>query len=304
MPASILEWDDLRIVLAIAEHGTLSGAAAGLRISHPTLSRRLRRIEERLGTRLFERTPGAFRPTATGEDVRQLAIRMRDDIVSLERRIAGRDREACGPIRLTAPDAIAEYLLPGILADLCRSAPELTVEMIVSNSVLSLAQRSADVALRVTDRPDAGLRGRRVGSVAMAVYSTAPPTSAERGADVPWVGFDAALACSGPGRFVAESVPEAAIRLRANTLLAAAQAIRSGIGRGVLPCFVGGSIPELVPIGPPLPQLTTALWLLVHPEMSQVPRIRAALDLLADRVRAAAPLLAGEGVVPSDASAI
>jgi DNA-binding transcriptional LysR family regulator len=293
---TVLNWDDLRIVLAIAEHGTLSGAAAGLRISHPTLSRRLQRIERRLGTRLFERTPSSLRLTAAGEDMRQLALRLRDDIAALERRIGGRDTGPGGPIRLTAPDAVSEYLLPGILAELCREHTGLTVDLIVSNQVLSLAQRSADIALRITDSPTETLRGRRVGTVAMAIYAARNlpvPETLGTLSGIPWVGFDAALACSGPGSWVAHNVAENDIRLRANTLLGAAQAVRSGIGCGVLPCFVGGSIPELVRIGAPLPALSVPLWLLVHPEMARLPRIRRACDALTAKLRDAAPLLTG-----------
>ena len=294
--ATVRNWDDLRIVLAIAEHGTLSGAAARLRISHPTLSRRLRQIEQRLGTRLVERTPSGLRLTAAGEDMRQLALRLRDDIAALERRIGGRDAGPGGPIRVTAPDAVSEYLLPDILAEVCREYTELTIELVVSNQVLSLAQRSADVALRVTDSPDESLRGRRVGTVAMAIYAARNlpvPETWGSFAGMPWVGFDAALACSGPGTWVAHNIPESDIRLRANTLLGAAQAVRSGIGCGLLPCFVGGSIPELVRIGAPLAELSVPLWLLVHSEIARLPRIRRACDALAAKLKQAAPLLTG-----------
>jgi DNA-binding transcriptional LysR family regulator len=294
--ATILNWDDLRIVLAVAEHGTLSAAAARLRISHPTLSRRLRRIERRLGTRLFERTPSSLRLTAAGEEVRQLALRLRDDIAALERRIGDRDTGPGGTIRLTAPDAVSEYLLPGILAEVCREHAGLTVDLIASNQVLSLAQRSADIALRITERPTETLRGRRVGTVAMAIYAArkqSVPETLSTFTGIPWVGFDAALACSGPGTWVARNVPESDIRFRANTLPGAAQAVRSGIGCGLLPCFVGGSIPDLVRIGAPLPTLSQPLWLLVHPEMARLPRIRRACDALAAKLKAAAPLLTG-----------
>lgn len=293
---TILNWDDLRIVLAVAEKGTISGAAAALRVSHPTLSRRLRQVEQRLGARLFERLPTSCRPTEAGEEMRMLAGRLRDEIAALEGRLAGRDRSERGPVRLTAPDAVSEYLLPGMLAEICREAPELTIELVVSNQVLSLAQRSADIALRVTDTPDPALRGRRVGTVAMAVYaekSMAAARPVDEAADRPWVGYDAALACTGPGAWIAANVPDGRIRLRANTLLGAAQAIRSGIGFGLLPCFVGGGIPGVVRVEPPIPSLEAGLWLLVHPEMAQVPRVRAACDALARRLKAAASLLSG-----------
>jgi DNA-binding transcriptional LysR family regulator len=294
--ATVLNWDDLRITLAIAEHGTLSGAAAHLRISHPTLSRRLRQIERRLGTRLFERTPSGLRLTAAGEDMRRLALRVRDDIAALERRIGDRDTGPAGPIRLTAPDAVSEYLLPNILAELCRENAGLTVDLVVSNQVLSLAQRSADIALRITSSPTESLRGRRVGAVAMAVYaarSLPVPEALGTLTGIPWVGFDASLACSGPGKWVAHNIAESDIRFRANTLLGAAQAVRSGIGCGLLPCFVGESIPDLVRIGAPLPALSLPLWLLVHAEIARLPRIRRACDALAAKLKQAAPLLTG-----------
>jgi DNA-binding transcriptional LysR family regulator len=291
--STMLNWDDLRVVLAIAENGTISGAAAVLRISHPTLSRRLRQVEERLGARLFERTPSSCRPTEAGEEMRALASRLRDDIGALEGRIAGRDRSARGPVRLTAPDAVAEYLLPPMLAKICKEAPEVTVELTVSNQVLSLAQRSADIALRVTDDPDPALRGRRVGTVAMAVYAEALMARGET-AEPPWIGYDTALACSKPAAWVAAHLPERCIRLRANTLLGAAQAVRSGIGFGILPCFVEGSIPGIVRVKPPIRSLEAGLWLLVHPDIARVPRVRAACDALARMRKRAAPLLSGK----------
>jgi DNA-binding transcriptional LysR family regulator len=292
----MLDWDDLRITLAIAEHGTLSAAARQLRISHPTLSRRLQRLERRLGTRLFERTPKGLALTAAGEETRQLAERMRADVAGLERSVGARDDNPSGPIRLTAPDAVAEYLLPGVLADVCAENPGLTIGLIVSNQVLPLAQRGADIALRITNAPDGSLRGHRVGTVAMAIYAArglAMPGSSGALEGFPWVGFDGSLACSVPGTWVQQNVAERDIRFRANTLPAAAQAVRRGIGCGVLPCFVGGSAPELVRIGPPLAALSLPLWLLTHPQGSRLARIRRATRALAAKLEQAAPLLAG-----------
>lgn len=292
--AGVLNWDDLRIVLTIAEHGTLSAAAAHLLISHPTLSRRLQQLERRLGTRLVKRSP--LRLTAAGEEVRELAQSMRERVTILERSIAGRDTQQAGLVRLTAPDAVAEYLLPDILATLCRELQGLTIELVVTNQVVSLAQGVVDIALRVTANPTDTLRGRPVGTVNMAVYAAqgcAPDSAAAPFFDTDWVGFDAALACSGPGSWISQHVPERNIRFRANTLLGAAQAIRSGIGIGLLPCFVGGSLPGLTRISEPLPSLAVPLWLLFHPETAELTRVRRTCEALASQLKDKAPLLAG-----------
>ncbi|MEN2976097.1 LysR family transcriptional regulator [Tistrella bauzanensis] len=294
--ATGLNWDDLRLVLAVAEHGTLSAAAVALRISHPTLSRRCRLVEDRLGVRLFERMPGGWTLTDAGEDMCVLALRMRGDIAALEERIAGRDDNLHGSVRLTAPDAVSDHLLPAILADLCRELPRITIDLVVNNQTLPLARRSADIALRVTNSPDPALKGRRVGTIAMAVHAEA--ALAARHADPvdgPWVGYDDALACSGPGAWITAELPPDAIRFRANTLPGAAQAIRAGIGFGLLPCFVGAALPDVVRVAPPVPELSTELWLLVHPQMARVPpRVRAVGDALAGALKALAPRLSGD----------
>lgn len=293
---SALDWDDLRIALSIAENGTLSGAAAKLQLSHPTLSRRLQLIEQRLGTRLFERSPFGFQPTEAGEEVRALALRLRDEIAALERRIGGRDDSQDGPVRVTAPDAISEYLLPGVLAAVCKSHAGLQIDLRVSNEVLSLAQGEADIALRVTATPQETLRGREIGVVAMAIYVSRHLAGAEDAgapAGLPWVGFDANLACSAPGAWLTRNVPAEDVRFRANTILSAAQAARTGIGCAVLPCFVGGSIPELVRLGPPLDGLSQPLWLLMHADIARVPRIRRASAALADEIQKSSCLMSG-----------
>ena len=131
----------------------------------------------------------------------------------------------------------------------------------------------------------------------MAVYAEKSLAAAQpmgQATDRPWIGYDAALACTKPGAWVAANVPDSCIRFRANTLPGGAQAIRSGIGLGILPCFVGGSIPEIVKVEPPIPSLELGLWLLVHPDIARVPRVRTACDALARMLRAAAPLLSGE----------
>lgn len=292
MASSRLNWDDLRLVLALAEAGTLSGAASTLALSHPTLSKRLRAMEDRLGVRLFDRLPGGLVPTQAGQDAIDLAGRMATDIAALEARIAGQDKAGGGVVRLTAPDAIAEYLLPPILAAMGRDEPRLTMELIVSNTILSLAQRKADIALRVTGKPDPGLKGRRIGTVAMAIYAAQVVADLPDGAR-PWIGYDGSLACAGPGLWLADHVPADRIRFRANTLLGAAQAARSGMGCAVLPCFVGEGLPDLRRLGDPLPGLDQPLWLLVHPDLAGVPRIRAAGTALTRHVRAARVTLSG-----------
>jgi DNA-binding transcriptional LysR family regulator len=110
---------------------------------------------------------------------------------------------------------------------------------------------------------------------------------------LPWIGFDAALACSAPGGWLTRNVAANDVRFRANTLLGAAQAARAGIGCAVLPCFVGGSIPELVRLGQPLEELAQPLWLLMHEDVANIPRMRRASAAVSEEIARSSRLMSG-----------
>jgi DNA-binding transcriptional LysR family regulator len=253
-------------------------------------------MERRLGTVLVERQPGGLALTTAGEEACALGREWRSQITALERRIGQRDVTVAGVVRLTAPDAVSEYLLPEVIASLRQSEPSLQLELIVANQPLSLAQREADLALRVTAAPDDTLKGRQVGEVAMAVYAPQGlrlPRQPDPWRGLPWIGFDGALACQGPGAWMRDHVPDELICFRANTLLGAAQAVRSGVGCAVLPCFVGATLPQSQRISEPLPGLTQPLWLLAHAEVASRARVQRASRALASRILALAPRLSG-----------
>ncbi|HEY9549485.1 MAG TPA: LysR family transcriptional regulator, partial [Kiloniellaceae bacterium] len=164
---------DLRTLLAIAREGSLAGAARRLRVNHSTVFRRLGAIEARLGARLFERQNGSYLTTAAGEDLLRTAERVEAEVEALERRLSGQDLRLTGSLRLTAPDDIAEVLVLPLLAAFRQRYPEITVELVVDNRMLNLTRREADIAVRPTRRPPETLAGRRIASLASAVYGAA-----------------------------------------------------------------------------------------------------------------------------------
>lgn len=163
-------WDDLRTVLAIAQSGSLSGAARALGVSHATVFRRLGAIEERLGARLFERHRIGYTPTTAGEDVAAAAVRIEAEVTGIERRVAGRDLLPSGTVRVTTTDTLLQGLLSPVFADFRRSYPDIHLEVAVSNTLFSLSRREADVAVRPTRRR------RRTWSAAKSGESSRPST--------------------------------------------------------------------------------------------------------------------------------
>ncbi|ONX33914.1 LysR family transcriptional regulator, partial [Burkholderia cenocepacia] len=166
-----LSWDDLRLVLAVAQAGSLAGAARRLGISHATVFRRLAAIEAELGVKLFERTRAGYAPTPAGEDAAAAAERIQDEVHGVERRVAGRDVRPSGTVRVTTTDTLLSGLLSPVFAAFRHACPEITLEVSVSNAVFDLSKREADVAIRPSSSPPEVLIGRRVGTIAQAVYA-------------------------------------------------------------------------------------------------------------------------------------
>jgi DNA-binding transcriptional LysR family regulator len=251
-------------------------------VNHSTVFRRLAQIEERLGSRLFERSRAAYALTPCGEEMVRLAERMGEDIVAFERQVTGHDLRPSGELRVTTNHTVLVHMMTSIFAAFRKSYPEIVLDVVVSNQALNLSKRDADVAVRATDRPPEALIGRRVASIAWAVFGAKgkkdafDPDSDARNAD--WIGFGDNLANLKAAKWLRERAAPGRIIYRINTVLGLAEAAAAGIGLAVLPCFIGSATPGLRRLTGPLPELANGIWLLTHADLRQTARVRAFMD--------------------------
>ncbi len=271
-----MNWDDLRFLVVIGREGTLAGAARRLKVDQTTVARRLRALEDALGTPLFERSDGRWQPTATGARVLERATRIEEDVAGLTR-IADAGRPGIhGSVRITSVGAIiAEWLVPR-LPDLYSRHPGLDVALVGSNDNLNVARREADIAIRLA-RPETGdFVIRKLADVGFAVYAPAagePPDA--------WVCYDEDLAHTPEMRWLAPRLADSRVRLRSNGVETLTRAVAAGIGQAVLPCFIADANPNLTRQSGPEPVVTRELWLLIHPDAKQQPRVAAVAEWLA-----------------------
>ncbi len=281
----MLDWNDLRTVLAVARAGGAGEAAGALGVHPSTVFRRLNALEASLGTRLFTRLPEGYVATAAGEELCALAERMEADIAVLDRRLAGRDLRPSGTVRVTTTDTLIG-LLTLHFAAFRRSHREIELHVVVANRFLDLTRHDADVALRPTNDPPETLIGRRLARIATAVYGAEAYLAARPGAaalsDHDWIAPDESLSHLAAARWLRRRVPRAAGGYRVNTLMAALAAAKAGLGLAALPCYLGDDEPSLRRVTPPLDELDSALWLLTHEDLRQVARVRAFLDAMAE----------------------
>lgn len=305
-----LDWSDLKHALAVAEAGSLAGAARRLGVNHTTVLRRLDALEATLGTRLFDRKRSGYEPTDAGQTVLAHARRMAERVNEIERQVLGRDRELTGLLRVTTAFVIMEHLLPAPLADFARAYPGIEVE-VTENAFLvdlsrqrpevvgqSLAHREADVALRLSGQVAEHLVGRNLGMTQCRVYARrgAPglPQSVqplqELVRDAPWVAFEKDQQSRIYDSWMRSQMEQSRVRIRVDIFNATAAMLRTGIGVGLLPTFMEAGNPELVPVSDPIPELAAPIWILTHPDLRQTARVRAFMqhvgDALAEQLRA------------------
>lgn len=282
-------WDDLRTVMAIARAGSLSGARRRLGVSHATVFRRLGDIEQRLGVRLFDRARTGYTPTPAGEDIATVAERIEAEVVGVERRVAGQDLRPSGTVGVTTTDTLLMGLLSSIFADFRESYPEISLEVVVSNQLFNLSKREADVAIRPTLTPPEILVGRKIGIIAQAVYGRSDTFSSLEGAldldAVDWVGPDERMAYRPLDSWMAAHGFDERCRYQVDTVMGMLAAVRDGMGLAVLPCYLCDGDERLVRVGDTIPELSTDLWMLTHPDLRKVARIRAFLDFVARSVK-------------------
>lgn len=150
-----MNWDDLKVFLAVARSESLSGAGRGLKVDPATVGRRVGRLEEELGTPLFAKSPQGYALTDAGQRLMAHAERAEQAMQAASDELAGQSGGLSGQIRIGAPDGCANYLLPQVCAQISRDNPDLELQIVALPRVFNLSKREADMAIGVSP-PTAG----------------------------------------------------------------------------------------------------------------------------------------------------
>jgi DNA-binding transcriptional LysR family regulator len=296
------DWNELKLVLAVARAGGLVAAASALAIDHSTAFRRLQAIERRLGQQLFERAPGgAYRATAIGERMAATAEQMESELLTLARDIAGRDHRLTGELRVTSSETLAHRLLTPYLAAFRAAHPGIVLELAIDNRVLNLTRREADVALRPLRPREGDLWGRKLADVAWTVYGAksyldknGAPKSAKALVSHLLIGWDESLASINAAEWLARLVPPSRFVYRTSSLVSQLNAAKAGMGLAALPCYLGDLEPDLVrALRDPVDELARELWIITHADLRRTARVQAFFEVVGDGLAAQRALFEG-----------
>jgi len=296
-----MERQDLRILLALARHGSAVGAARELRLAHTTVIRHVAAIEARVGHAIFVRIPDGMVPTAEGEQILTAASAVEAAMMKVERRLGGLGRRVDGTLRLATTLPLAELLLPRLVI-LRDTAPELQLEVLVSQRVVDVTRHRAEVAVWHTalgaapDAPD--VIAERIGAegfaaFASAAYCAAHGISADRTVELhahQSIEYAGELAWPAAHAFAAPA-DRGGCALTTNDPHCALAAVAAGWGVALLPCSLGRRR-GLVQVGAPV------TWCDIHAvfpaDLARDSRVRTIVDTVAEVLRRDADLLGGD----------
>lgn len=281
-----LPWDELQTFVAVCVSGSIAGAAAALGVNHSTVLRRIAALERNVGAPLFDRIQGRYRLSATGVGLHGRLGPMAERIGAAQRDLRGAENEMAGVIRLTTTDTLAHGLLMPPIEAFCRSHPAVQVQVIVNNQFLSLARREADLAIRGSNRPPDQLIGRHVGDIRTAPYASRSYLRSlgrqRRLEAMDWIAPDETLAHLAQARWLARTIPPERVAMTVDSLVGMVQAVEHGLGAAMLLCPLADARAGLVRLAEPEAALDTQVWILSHPDMRQVARVRAFSQFLFD----------------------
>lgn len=281
-----LDWDDLKVVLALSRKGSARGAAQQLGVSNSTITRRLDDMEHKLHTRLFDRTPDGYKLTGAGEQVLPTAEHVEELVLAVERKVTGGDQELEGSIRVTLPPVNRMGFLVQRLVEFAGQYPGIELELTTSLDALDLSRREADIAIRVMPAnvpPPEYLIGRHLASITASTYvhrNMLNPDNPEDVSHLSWIGKNPE---GQREEWLAHTdYPLQPVRHAIIDLSLLCEAVRSGMGMAYMPCFSCYNDPDLVRVPGATIVHHADMWVLTHKDLRLSARMRALREIIAE----------------------
>lgn len=282
-----LSWGDLELVLHVAEAGSVSSASHTLGVEQSTLSRRLDRLERRLGGSLFVRSRRGASVTPIGERLLPHARAAQQAFEAAQRTVQAQLGAVAGRVRIAMPEALAEHVFVPRLSVLRRRYPNLAVELVEGPEVSDLHNNEADLAVRLMRPERAGLVARLLARAQHGVYGHRDYCARMRGRpaqSLDWVSFGDPLAHVPEARWLARRGIEPALSFQRYTTILSA--VRAGSGVCLVEHRLAALFDELeqLPL-PDVPAFEGEVWLVSTEELRHAPHVEAAWNFAIETLR-------------------
>jgi DNA-binding transcriptional LysR family regulator len=287
-----MDWDLCKTFVAVAETRSFAGAARRLRASHPTVGRKIAALEKQLGTRLFARANDGLALTSQGRRFREHAEAMAAAALRAEAAASATGEQARGVVKLSIGATLASHWLMPHLGPFLRAHDHIQLEIITHPFPASVRRREADVVLRPVDAGEENLIGRKVGRLGTGFYASRDYAAGRklperrdewRGHSV--IGFADQSSNAHLARWSDFVTRQGTVVMRCSSQGDMLAATRAGLGISTLSCLVAANYSDLVRVAPQKLASVSDLWLLAHPDLVELPAVRAVIGFVTDCAR-------------------
>lgn len=282
-----INWEDLRYFQRLAELHTLSAAARSLKVTHATIARRVKSLEETIGLPLFDQKPDGFELTPMGHTIFENVTAMGAQAVNIQDITEYKGPE--GLVRLSATPALCEYIIAFGIQDFCKKYPKIEIEFLIGGRNVSLARHEAHIALRLA-RPETGeFVIKRVGMIDYQLYGSTL-NSGKNQLKGPIVEFTSEFGDLPETEWLRKNLPCNEVAMKSNSLPCQRLAIERGIGIGLLPVYMSKESTTLQPLtegGNKV--LSREIWMVMRGTLVDVPRIRIVSDFITSLLKSSRP---------------
>jgi len=273
-------WDDLRTILMLVRHGSLTGAGDALGVNYTTVARRIRRAEDALNQMLFERQPEGYHPTGVAILIAKHASLMENTEHAMMRQLQRSDTELSGVLKITAPHLLIANFLSPVIDQFTQAHPNIDLRILATTDLLDLSRREADLAIRISRNPGDTLTGLRLlkqETASFANQEMANQINSDPSAMVNWIVHDT---FPNVPKAVSSKFPNHLARFRFDDMVAMVGAAQAGLGVVRMPMFLGRASAGLVQVPVLPPQPYADIWVVGHPDIWSSVKLRAFRHIL------------------------
>lgn len=285
-----MNWNDIRMFLAVVRHGQILGAAHGLGLNHATVARRLDALEKALGTRLVTRRTNGCELTEEGREFLPHAEQMESAMLAAYDSARASGNTISGTVRIGTPDGFGAVFLAPRIGEIVKRHPGLSIELVPVPRTFSLSRREADIAITI-GRPRKGkLLARKLTDYSLGLYASKSyiqeqgmPASLDDLLQHRLIGYVEDLLYSSALDYTGEYHRDWRSAIAVSTAIGQHEVVRSGAGIGILHTFMARPDPELVPV---LPDhvLMRSYWTLIHEDLRPSRHVTAVAQFIREIV--------------------
>lgn len=286
-----MDWSALQDLIAVADTGSLSGAARRLGMSQPTIGRRIEQLEHSLNAVLVNRSPQGLTLTPVGEQVLSYAQHMADDALAIERIASGANQQLEGVVRITLTDMLGVKWLPSKLPEFYGRFPGLRLELVVENRTLDLIKREADIAIRFARPKQLDLVTRRTVDFHYGLYAShgyigqhGQPGNIRDFKQHYFVSYDETVFQIPQLKRLEKMVGGHRIVYRSTSISGILAAVEEGIGIGITSCYISDTRTGLQRLQPDRFDFSFTAWVTTHADLFKSTRIKSVFDFLVEKL--------------------